>query len=198
MKYCLLKTEGTSMLYRFRSYVLYLVFIASQVFVSGSFANLYQTPQTGLDQYGNAVCVWIAYNTDQTRTIQASYYRTGGSWSSVATLSPSGQFSSQPVLSIDSNNNVVAVWSAIDPTLQINCLYASVLTTASAGAWTTPVQISDSTNYVLIDSYRIAMNSNKNVIVCWSAYTPTFSSSSIYTASFKIGGSWSSVTKLSN
>ena len=67
-------------------------------------------PQIVIDAYGNATAVWMGSNGTNT-IIQASTKPYGGVWqTSTTSVSYPGQNASAPLISVDSQGNVFAVW----------------------------------------------------------------------------------------
>jgi hypothetical protein len=73
----------------------------------------------------------------------------------------------------------------------------SMLIEGGVGHWTSPVQLSSSTTNVQPD-YTVAINTNKIVVVSWTAYDYTVGVRNVYVSKAKIGGSWSAAVQLSN
>jgi hypothetical protein len=70
-------------------------------------------PQVAIDSNQNVHALWTRSDGTFFR-IQYSSRTPGGSWSTPVTISAAGQSASEPQLDIDSNNNILAVWTRFD------------------------------------------------------------------------------------
>lgn len=153
-------------------------------------------PAVGIDSLGNAMALWQSNDDKGNYYIQASTFHPGSTWSTPTTLSLTGQTSSCPVFVLDDANNAVVIWCVIDDTTKNNVLYGSMFIAGTGGDWSTPAQISSKENSVFTD-YRLAINSNRNVVAIWSAYNSDSTQQNIWVSMANIGESWSTPVKIS-
>ncbi len=180
-----------------------LKFISVGVLIGGIFfgetavgANQNNDLQLGIDSLGNAIAAWDVVDASNNRLIQVATMTASGTWSTPATLSLTGQVAESPKIIVDSSDNAVVIWTAVDATNQVMVLYASMLVAGTGGHWTTPVQISTSQCNVASD-YILVVNNNKNVVALWNAVDTTTGLTNVYSAMVKIGGSWSAQKQVS-
>ena len=107
------------------------------VVLSDSTTNSF-SPQLVVDGAGNAVAIWtseLVANDGLIRSLYASQCPSGGSWSSIATLSsPNQNVGNVLRLCIDASLDVSAEWIA-----DFNLYSASA---SIGGSWSAPVQVS--------------------------------------------------------
>jgi hypothetical protein len=129
-------------------------------------------PQVVVDENGNVTSIWIENAVVQSSTLS------GGSWSSIVSLSGSG--ASFPRLGIDSNGNVTATW-----------LESGVVNTANlpfSGSWSAETALSSSG----ASTPQLSVDATGNVVAVWVR------SGFIESATQLVGGSWGSVTVISS
>ncbi len=159
-------------------------------------------PQMGIDASGNIIAVWQTYDTNGNYYVQTASHPLGGSWSAPVTLSPSGQYATNPVIAVDGLGNAVAIWGAVDPTTGNTLLYGAMLTVGNSlitATWTSAVQIAASSNNVL-NGYSVNINDGlvaKNVVAMWSAYDSVGMNRGVYASTALLGGSWSTPVRVS-
>jgi len=107
------------------------------------------SPLVGVDASGNAVAIWI-----ENGVVKAKNLPSGGSWSSVATLSGSGTSSHKLVVA--SNGNATAVW------IEGGALRGS--TRPAGGSWSASTAISGLGTAASPD---LAVDASGNVVAVW-------------------------------
>lgn len=99
-------------------------------------------PQLSVNDSGDAVLVWITYDSSGNTAIQASIEPSNGTWGSISTLSSSTEI----VLSnynvwLSSNGSIIAGWNSYVDTTYVSVIRASTAT-VSTGTWTPATTIS--------------------------------------------------------
>ena len=176
---------------------------ASRMTSGGSWStpvNISQTgqnanyPRIAVDSSGTAVTIWIE-SDGVSDVVQSSTLPTGGSWSSPVTLTPQGQYGTDPNIIIDSSGNAQAVWSLRDNSLFFLSTFCIIQysTMTPGGSWSTPTSLSESGQ--IANSPQISADSLGNSVAVWLR---SDGSNYIVQASKKSGGgSWTSPVNLS-
>lgn len=139
------------------------------------------TPSVGIDDAGNAVAVFSAFD-GANFVIQAATLPYGGAWSAPVTLSTTGQDSEKPRVTVRNNGDAVAVWSRSDGSNKI--VQAAQL--PFGGSWSAVVDISDPG----VDGQlpRIVINGLGQATAVWQNFNGV--NFSIKAASLPFGGVW--------
>lgn len=106
-------------------------------------------PQIIMDSAGNTTAVWV-----ESTLVKASNLPTGGSWSSVSTISGAG--SSSPRLAVDSSGNVTAVW--------VDDGVVKTATMSSGGSWGSVTTLSSSG----ASQPAVALTPGGDAVVVWT------------------------------
>lgn len=156
-------------------------------------------PKILTDPSGNAVAVWETLN-DTHRKIEAAVYTSGGGWSLATTISDAGADSFAPTLTMNSNGDVVAIWTAVNLITEELNLYGKEL--PSGGSWSSIINISTA-NIDVLDCrvgmydpcYKISMNDSGDISVVWSVNgTPEHR---IFAVTASFGGVWNAPIQIS-
>lgn len=94
--------------------------------------------EVSVDQFGNAIALWIEPIGSDIFILAASL-PFGGSWSSPVTISAAGGQAFDPQVAFDSAGNAIAVWDCFDG---VNTLIQAAML-PFGGSWSSPVDISD-------------------------------------------------------
>lgn len=162
---------------------------------SGAIAS--ENPIIKIDANGNGIAVWDTVSGGSTILIQASAY-IGGTWGTPQTLvNDPNAYGQKAAMTANGASDVqaVVIWTG-DASGNV-ALFASMLPSASDD-WTTPAQISSSTESVVNTVYDVVMNDSGNIIATWSSYDSSYNQY-IRSATSTIGfsNSWSTPTTVS-
>jgi len=123
--------------------------------------------QVALDDDGNATVVWMQ-SDGSNRQIFMSEYR-NGTWTHPSSLtdniSPDGQDASAPQVAMDSNGNIVVVWSQSDGSnSQI------FMSEYRNGTWTHPSSLTNNISPDGRNAYepQVAMDNNDSIVIVWN------------------------------
>ena len=94
-------------------------------------------PDIAVDSTGNAVACWQGFDGSN-YIIQSAVQPKGGSWSTLVTLSASGENAQDAEVDVDQKGNAVAIWSRYDG---LNAIIQSSQL-PYGGSWSTPINIS--------------------------------------------------------
>jgi len=140
------------------------------------------TPSVGIDDAGNAVAVFAAFD-GANFVIQGSTLPFGGvAWTAPVTISATGQDSENPRVTVKSNGDAVAVWSRFDGSNEI--VQSSQL--PFGGSWTSAADVSSTG----IDGLfaRVVMNTSGQTVTVWANFDGV--NYSIAASSLQFGGLW--------
>jgi hypothetical protein len=148
-------------------------------------------PQLAIDSNNNIVAIWQV--SDGANNIIQSSTSTdqGANWSTPVNLSEVGQSAFNPQLAIDSNNNIVAIWTRLDGA---NYIIQSSTSTDQGANWSTPVNVSEAGQNA--DLSRLAIDSNNNIVAIWQVLIGVNSRIQSSTSQDQ-GSSWSTPVNLS-
>ena len=149
------------------------------------------SPQVSIDSEGNAIAVWYQY--DGTRyNIWANRFTPTSGWSSAEKIKndDSGDAYS-PQVSIDSENNAIAVWYQDDGT-RYN-IWANRFSPTSGWSSAEKIEDDDSED---AESPQVSIDSEGNAIAVWSQYDGT--RYNIWANKFSPTSGWSSAEKIEN
>ena len=129
-------------------------------------------PKISIDGSGNAIAVWVQGNSSNTNSsIWGARYSTVTGWDAPLQISGSisntNNFANVPQISMDSTGNAVAVWHAVNSSINTNHfdVYSSRYT-AGSDSWSTPAVISSGTNTA--SNSHIALNTSGNGMAVWT------------------------------
>lgn len=117
-------------------------------------------PYVAMNTAGKAVAVWIGYDGSE-YAAQAAYMTSGGTWSSLTTLSPGGYNVGYVAAAIDSSGNATAIWS------HDNGSNASIhsSTMPKGGSWGSMLDVSTAGNNAYLPV--IGVDSTGNKVAAW-------------------------------
>lgn len=145
-----------------------------------------QIPQVAVDDFGNAVAVWMRHN-GFFNIVQSAVLPFGGSWSSPADVSSLSIDSFSPQVDVDASGNAVAVWTNV--TSQI----IQGATLPFGGSWTSSVNISSASD--LSNIPLMTVDSSGNATAIWTGFNGT--DFLIQSSTLPFGGSWTSPVDIS-
>jgi hypothetical protein len=131
------------------------------------------TPKTRIDSSGNSVSVWNAI-VDGHYVVQAASRSSGGTWSSISTISDSLAFAdfenNQPALYMNGNGDALVLWQFIDNTDSNAYIAASMLPVGTTTWYTATVSTSEEN--AAYGDQTAALNDSGDIIVMWTAFNP--------------------------
>lgn len=157
---------------------------------NGSNAQIY------MDSSGNALSVWDAIdNSTGMHVIQsANYTAFTSTWSAPIIISSSGINSYSPVMDTNSLGNTVVLWLT-DTTSGVSRLCSSTSSSLLGGGWSTPKNVSNSTENVSND-YKVTINTSGQILATWSSFVNINTRVRAATALF--GGNWNNPQTISD
>lgn len=124
-------------------------------------------PQVAIDATGNALAVWQQHDGTSTN-IMANRYVAGSGWGTAAPIESSTGSAFSPKITMDSNNNALAVWRQHDGT------HDSIMVNhyTDGSGWGSAESIESEDNG---DAYKpqVAMDNNGNAFVAWQQGSST-------------------------
>lgn len=156
-----------------------------------------ENPQMQMDSSGNVLSVWEAVdNSTGLHVIQSAHYNAAsGTWSSPIILSSTGSNAYSPIIASNDTGNTVAMWVYTDTNTAVTRLSSVSCSTIIGGTWSTPTNVSNSTENVSND-YKVTINSAGQVLAIWSSYVTI--NTRIRSATLQFGGSWSNPQTISD
>jgi hypothetical protein len=144
-------------------------------------------PLGGNNPNGDLILAWSRYNGSNW-IIEAANLPSGGSWSSTVDLSATGGDAIQPIVSIDSSGNAVAVWYRFDGSNWIIQAASFV-----SGSWSSSVDLTATGQ----DAFEgnVVVDSSGNATAIWTRFDG--SNYVIQSATLPFGSSWSSPVSIS-
>lgn len=143
-----------------------------------------ESPTYVVDSLGNAVAVWRAFDTVNSKSImQAATLVSGGSWSAGVTISDaSGEDASgTPHIAMDSAGNVVVAYNSFVDALSTYATRVASLPgvmLGSFGTWNAPITISDSTEEAS-DDIVLKSDLQDKFRAAWTTYLANETDSSV-------------------
>ncbi len=147
-------------------------------------------PQVAVDAFGNAVAVWQRFD-GANDIIQSSTLPFAPiiAWSPPVDVSPAGFNSSASQVAVDPDGNAVAVWASFNGPMSM--IQSSTL--PFGGAWTTPVDLSNSAFSANLP--QVGVDGDGNAVAIWEYYG---SDTIIQASTLAFGtGAWSTPADLS-
>ncbi|KPK33591.1 MAG: hypothetical protein AMS24_00495 [Chlamydiae bacterium SM23_39] len=158
--------------------------------VSAASLDADQSQITINEQTNRAICVWYRYDGSY-YIIQSAYSTDGGqNWSTPIDVSQIGADSKEPKIGIDPQTNMaICVWTRYDVGYNI---VRSAYSTDGGQNWSTPMDVSDSAQFVCMAIPQIRINEEKSIPICvWNLYNG--SDNIIQAAYFFIETGWMKV-----
>ncbi len=147
-------------------------------------------PYVVVDDHGDATAVWT-YDDNYHDSVLAAERPAGGAWETPVTLD-SGEYAvANPRLAVDPQGDVTAVWTSRS-LMNANDIVRSAMRPA-AGAWQTPVDLSDASENAV--GPQVAVDPHGNATAVWDLFG---ASSNVVQAAVRPGaGSWQTPVELS-
>jgi hypothetical protein len=144
-----------------------------------------------------AVAVWTTEQSTY-RSVMVSTW-SGGSWSSAVMMSAVGEDALHPLVAVDASGNAIVIWSTFNAVQGVEALNAAQL--PFGGSWTTPIQISSSSENVLrvppildVPPYQLITNDAGEALAVW--ISEIGNDLLVRTSTFSLG-TWSAPISLS-
>jgi len=156
------------------------------------------SPRGAINRTANvAALVWTTEQSTY-RSVMVSIF-SAGSWSAAVTLSAVGEDAIHPIVAVDALGNAIVIWSSFNSVQGVEALNATWL--PFGGSWTTPTQISSSSENVIIISasldvapYQLFINDAGVAVAGW--ISEIGNDLLIRTSTFSLG-TWSTPVSLS-
>jgi hypothetical protein len=148
---------------------------------------------TGPD--GDTVAVWNRFAAGRA-TVQVATRPAGGTWSSVADLTPADANSADPYVAVGSRGEAVAVWVRQVGSGSV----AQAATRSAAGHWSAPADLSPTDADVSAALPRVALSADGDAVAAWvrlSRRNGSILQSVVQVTTRGTTGSWSAPTTLS-
>lgn len=135
---------------------------------SNDIANALMSPQVALDDYNNAIAVWVQQETYYDLVV-SRFDAVSGMWSEVELLEQSNHNAWAPHLAMSPGGNAVAVWMQQDG-YRYNIW--SNRFDVTAGSWST-ADLIETNDSGTASSPQVAMSSSDNAIAVWMQHDGT-------------------------
>jgi hypothetical protein len=131
-------------------------------------------PQVAMDDNGNAIIVFVAYDGSYFQTFKSEYRN--GAWyhpaSRTDNISPDGKMALFPQVAMANNGDAVIVWQQVlgsDP----NAYTKIFKSERRNGTWVNPANLDDNISPANARFPQVEMDNNGNAIIIWDLYFNT-------------------------
>ena len=130
----------------------------------------YSKPQIVQDSTGNQIAVFLQQDEFSNFVVMGSTWDSTNGWSTPVVISTSTRNAFKPIITINSSDQVLASWGALDATAGTDYIEAITYSSTFTNGWGSIATVSNGTDDAAFGDQRMILDNSGNMTLMWTAF----------------------------